>query len=122
MGDPSPAPRGVAAAIQVRLQGLARHHRRGLLPPRSSPPPELVPSRRAVDLGERRRWLSRFLDRKELASLAEFTDKVAYISEVCPKPQTFLFSSSSLGLSADDSINLTVQFILLQDGPYPSTD
>ncbi|KAF7004650.1 hypothetical protein CFC21_019852 [Triticum aestivum] len=32
--------------------------------------------------------LSRFLDRKELASLAEFTDKVAYISEDGPYPST----------------------------------
>ena len=30
--------------------------------------------------------LSRFLDPKELASLADFPDKVAYISEVWPKP------------------------------------
>ncbi|XBI12811.1 hypothetical protein VPH35_139625 [Triticum aestivum] len=32
--------------------------------------------------------LSRFLDRKELASLAEFTDRVAYISEDGPYPST----------------------------------
>ncbi|XBI96167.1 hypothetical protein VPH35_032488 [Triticum aestivum] len=32
--------------------------------------------------------LSRFLDRKELAGLAEFTDKVAYISEDGPYPST----------------------------------
>ncbi|KAF7099547.1 hypothetical protein CFC21_101170 [Triticum aestivum] len=32
--------------------------------------------------------LSRFLDRKELASLADFTDKVAYISEDGPYPST----------------------------------